>query len=61
MKFKGFLSVFLAVLILMGTAVPFAAAAEEEEEPFTLEDPNILAKAALLGQTAPTPCGARSA
>ena len=48
MKFKGFLSVFLAVLILMGTAVPFAAAAEEEEEPFTLEDPNILAKAALL-------------
>ena len=51
MKFKGFLSVFLAVLILMGTAVPFAAAAEEEEEPFTLEDPNILAKAALLGMT----------
>lgn len=48
MKFKGFLSVFLAVLILMGTAVPSAAAAEEEEEPFTLEDPNILAKAALL-------------
>lgn len=48
MKFKGFLSVFLALLILMGTAAPAALAAEDEEEPFTLEDPDILAKAALL-------------
>lgn len=49
MKTKRFFSVFLPVILVLNLlAVPFAAADGAEDAPDLPEDPNILAKAALL-------------
>ena len=49
MKTKRFFSVFLLVALVMSLwAVPFASADNTEDGPVLPEDPDILAKAALL-------------